>query len=111
MFNNNGNANCKCCFLKALIDAIQNINCSCNVPQPLKIEGNVTLDNPPIDPCEQALIDILSSTSTYNKIVFKTGDEFQNVTNVTVTGATLKFTNQSQTIVAPVCAVEYVVAG
>lgn len=128
MFSNN-NDNCKCCFWKALIDAIKNIKCNCEVPQPLEIKtdpsnpldincgvtvpqplevsGNIAIS----DACTQDLVNILSNTSTYNKIVLKTGDEFQNVTDVTVTGTVLKFTNQSQTVIAPVCSVEYVVAG
>lgn len=106
MFGNN-NDNCKCCFLKTLIDAIKNIKCNCDVPQPLEVSGNIAIS----DACTQDLVNILSNTSTYNKIVLKTGDEFQNVTDVTVTSTVLKFTNQSQTVIAPVCSVEYVVAG
>lgn len=138
---------CQCCMAK-LIEAIKNIKCSADIPQPLEISGNVTCTSEipqplqisgdvncnvpqpltvsvgqPIeitgtvncissgssDPCAEALVKILSQSSSFNEIVFDTGEQFQNAENVTVDGYILSFTSQNQKVQAPVCSVEYVV--
>lgn len=109
--------NCTCCILKNLIDAIKNIKLECNIPQPLEITGdincNIELTQPLevtiADPCRDAMVTILSSSSTFKEIIFKNGEQYQNATNVTLTGYLLSFKSQSQTIKTSVCSVEYVV--
>lgn len=91
---------------------------NCNVPQPLnvavgqplEVTGTITCNSSgAADPCTEAIIKILSQSSSFGEIVFKNDEQYQNVENVTVDGYILSFTSQSQKVQAPVCNVEYVV--
>lgn len=99
-----------------------NISCQSNIPQPLQVTGSLSVPQPleisgtitcnssgSTDPCTEAIIKILSQSSSFTEIVFKNDEQFQNAENVTVDGNILSFTSQNQKVQAPVCNVEYVV--
>lgn len=128
---------CLCCILKNLIDAIKGISVSCNVPQPLEVTGNITtsIDIPqPLevtgtitadipnsitvngtintvstDACAEAMAKILGQSSSFNEIVFKNDEQFQNVENLTVDGSVVSFTSQNQKVQTTLCNIEFVV--
>lgn len=110
---------CYALFLK-LIEAIKNIKaeCKCNIPQPLEISGSISIntssDNPiyisSIDPCIEAIKFILSSSSSFSRITFTNGEQFQSVTNVIVSDTQVSFISNNKTIMAPLCSIEYVIS-
>ena len=118
---------CQCCIAK-LIEAVKNIKCDVEVPQPLKINCNIPQPLPvafvsPVDitgtitcnssgsadPCAEAMIKILSQSSSFTEIVFKNDEQFQKAEDVKVDGFVVSFSSQGKKIQAPVCNIEYVV--
>lgn len=100
--------NCVCCLIKNLINAIKNITVECNVdiPQPFEITGNITTTS--IDACAESMKTILSSATTFNEIIFKNGEQYQNATNVSVNGYIVSFQSQGKNVQTTVCNIEYV---
>ena len=115
--------NCVCCLIKKLTDAIKNINVNCDIPQPLEVTGNITCtSNIPqplevtgtitcvsTDACAEGMAKILSQSSSYNELVFDTGEQYQKVENLTVDGSIVTFESQGQKIQTTLCKIEYVV--
>lgn len=132
--------NCVCCLIKNIIDAIKNINVSCNIPQPLEVSGTITCDGANIpqplevtgnitctsnipqplevtgtitcnstDARAEGMAKILSQSSSYNELVFDTGEQYQKVENLTVDGSIVSFESQGQKIQTTLCKIEYVV--
>lgn len=136
--------NCLCCLIKSLTTALKNLTVtisnpsSCEIPQPLEINGNVStnidipnplpitgsittmISNNPLeitgsittsstlDPCLEGMTKILSATSSFQEIVFKNGDKYQSVNDLTVNDYIVTFTNQKTKIQTTVCNIEYV---
>lgn len=114
---------CPCCITK-LIDAIKNINCNVDIPQPLEVGGTITCDGLTVpqplqitgtvdcsstDACAEGMAKILSQSSSFTEIVFDTGEQYQKVEDLTVDGPIVSFTSQGQKIQTVVCKIEYVV--
>lgn len=129
--------NCQCCIFKAFLDAIKDINCNVdipqplevsgtldtNIPQPLEISGNINCQSNLPQPlevsgnincistnsCAEGMSKILSQSNTFTEIVLDTGEQYQKPEDVTVDGSIVSFASQGQKIQTTVCKIEYVV--
>lgn len=115
---------CQCCIAK-LIDAIKNIKCNVEVPQPLNVNCNIpqplpvsfvqpveitgTVNSVSTDACAEAMAKILSQSSSFSEVVFDTAEQYQKVENLTVDGSIVSFESQGKKIQTTVCKIEYVV--
>lgn len=80
---------------------------TCDIPQPLVVSGTITTVS--TDACAEAMAKILSQSSNLNEIVFKNGEQFQNITEVVVDGNIVTLVGQKQKIQTTLCNIEYVV--
>lgn len=112
----------------------QNISVNCDIPDPVNISGeievsgsvdisslpnvdisslpNVNIGSLPnitcVDDCAEAMVEILSKYTDVTELIFKNGEQFQKVTNITLNGYWFTAESQGVTIVAPVCNIEYI---
>jgi hypothetical protein len=54
------------------------------------------------------MVEILSKYTDVTELIFKNGEQFQKVTNITLNGYWFTAESQGITIVAPVCNIEYI---
>lgn len=112
---------CFCCLIDNLIKTLKGLKLTCDIPQPLQVEGDLTttIDIPqPLEitgtittdnPCYEAMVKILSQSQSYTEIVLQNGEQFQKVSDLTVENGIVSFSSQGQKIQTTVCNVEYVV--
>jgi hypothetical protein len=61
-----------------------------------------------VDDCTEAMVEILSKYTDVTELIFKNGEQFQKVTNITLNGYWFTAESQGVTIIAPVCNIEYI---
>lgn len=75
---------CNCCDINKIVNVIKTITVTCdtNIPQPLEISGNISVDGVTVD----------IGSSSWTEFVLNNGEQFQKPENVTVTDGTVTFT-------------------
>lgn len=86
---------CNCCGINKIVNDVKTITVTCNtnIPQPLEISGNISVDGVTVDiPQPLEVSGTISCETSIPQSLEVYGEQFQKPENVTVTDGTVTFT-------------------